>query len=225
MGHGPDCRTESAPTRFVGQVPGVRVVDDSRADIAFLIGSLLDPQCGVLSVGHGRTRNGSIPPSLDRGRRLGRRSRSFRFREAPQTAPDIASARCWADTSAVNIRHRRILLVGATIVAALAIAIPVMGADPSPSAGPPVRPSRTSRRTRTSRTRPRKPRRHAEVAVTVKGTVTKGTDEDGSPDLLSDRRRQDLAAVGRPELVLGRQEPAERLRRQVGLDRGKHPCR
>src|SRR4029079_4793707 len=83
--------------------------------------------------------------------------------------------------SAVNVRHRRILLVGATIVAALAIAIPVMGADPSPSAGPPgqTKPDKSPH--------PNKPDKAAkgekapEVAVTVKGTVTKGTDEAGRP--------------------------------------------
>src|SRR6188768_4157809 len=31
-------------------------------DVAFLIGWLLDPQSAGLSVSHGRTRNGSIPP-------------------------------------------------------------------------------------------------------------------------------------------------------------------
>ena len=119
-----------------------------RADIAFLIGSLLlHPQCGVLSVGHGRTRNGSIPPS---------QTGSADWAGAPGLFSWLASAATWmptrtfrhrtaltlllqgaaADTSAVNVRRRATLLVGATIVAALAIAIPVMGADPSPSGGP-----------------------------------------------------------------------------------------
>ena len=37
----------------------------------------------------------------------------------------------------MNSKRRRLLLVGVAIVATLAIAIPVMGADPSPSSGPP----------------------------------------------------------------------------------------
>ena len=51
-----------------------------------------------------------------------------------RTAADIASARSTDDTSAMTPHRRSVLLVG--VVAALAIAIPVMGADPSPSAGP-----------------------------------------------------------------------------------------
>src|SRR6187402_180076 len=39
----------------------------ARPDVAFLIGWLLDPQSAALSVSNGRTRNGSIPPSLETG--------------------------------------------------------------------------------------------------------------------------------------------------------------
>ena len=48
-----------------------------RPDVAFLIACDLDPESRTRSVWVGRTRNGSIPPSLDRRRRLGRRLRSF----------------------------------------------------------------------------------------------------------------------------------------------------
>jgi hypothetical protein len=81
----------------------------------------------------------------------------------------------------MNAQHRRVLLVGVAVVAVLAIAIPVMGADPSPSAGPPgqTKPDKSPN--------PNKPDKAAkvdkgpEVAVTVQGTVTKGTDEKGRP--------------------------------------------
>ena len=87
----------------------------------------------------------------------------------------------------MNSKRRRLLLVGGAMVVALAIAIPVMGADPSPSGGPPgeSKPEKSAN--------PNKPDKAAkpekapkadktpEVAVTVQGTVTKGTDEDGRP--------------------------------------------
>src|SRR5215210_9255714 len=101
----------------------------SHPDIAFLIGWLLDPQSGRRSVDHGRTRNGSIPPSLDRRCRLGRHLRSFCFRDAPRRKSDIASARWRGDTPRVNAKRRRTLLIGGALIATLAIAIPVMGAD------------------------------------------------------------------------------------------------
>ena len=131
----------------------------------------------------------------------------------------------WAETAAVSSRRRRILLVGATIVAALAVAIPVMGADPSPSAGPPgqTKPDKSPHATKPDKAA--KAGKGAEVAVTVVGTVTKGHRRERPPDVQLHRRRQDVAAVGRPELVLGRQEPAQRLRRQVGLDRRQHARR
>ena len=93
------------------------------------------------------------------------------------------------------------LLVGGAMVVALAIAIPVMGADPSPSAGPRVNRNRTSRRTPTSPTRRRRPPRAAkaaktEVAVTVQGTVTKGTDDKGRPtySVTADGKTWELSA-------------------------------
>ena len=69
-----------------GDMPGIVAraalsTDSGGGDIAFLIASRLDPESGRRSVGSGRTGNGSIPPSLDRGRRLGRRLRSFHARE------------------------------------------------------------------------------------------------------------------------------------------------
>jgi hypothetical protein len=81
----------------------------------------------------------------------------------------------------MDARSRRGLLVGVALVATFAIAIPVMGADPSPSGGPPgqAKPDKSSN--------PNKPDKAAkadkgpEVAVTVQGTVTKGTDENGRP--------------------------------------------
>jgi len=81
----------------------------------------------------------------------------------------------------MNSTRRRMLLVGVALVAIFAIAIPVMGADPSPSGGPPgqTKPDKSPN--------PNKPDKAAkaakapEVAVTVKGTVTKGTDEAGRP--------------------------------------------
>ena len=81
----------------------------------------------------------------------------------------------------MTARRSRFFMVGAAIIATLAIAIPVMGADPSPSAGPPgqAKPDKSAN--------PNKPDKAAkaakgpEVAVTVTGTVTKGTDDKGRP--------------------------------------------
>ncbi len=151
----------------------------------------------------------------------------FGVRTAPVHLADIASARCVRRTlRRVNIQAaRRMLLVGGAMVVALAIAIPVMGADPSPSAGPPgqSKPDKSAN--------PNKPDKAAKAAKGTRGRRHRpghrhqGHRRQGSPDLQRDRRRQDVGAVGRPELVLGRQEPAQRLRRQVGLDRGKHARR
>ena len=101
--------------------------------------------------------------------------------DATPSHADIASARWSEDTAVVNTRRRRVLLVGTAIVAALAIAIPVMGADPSPSGGPPglTKPDKSPK--------PNKPDKAAkaakgpEVAVSVRGTLTKGTDDKGRP--------------------------------------------
>ena len=95
------------------------------------------------------------------------------------------------------------LLVGVALVATLAVAIPVMGADPSPSAGPPgqSKPDKSPK--------PDKPDKAAkaakgpEVAVTVQGTVTKGTDDKGRPTYSVTAERQDVGALGGTELVLG----------------------
>ena len=86
----------------------------------------------------------------------------------------------------MNAKRRRTVLVGGALIATLAIAIPVMGADPSPSAGPPgqSKPEKSPN--------PNKPDKAAkpdnaakakgpEVAVTVQGTVTKAADEKGRP--------------------------------------------
>jgi hypothetical protein len=93
----------------------------------------------------------------------------------------------------MDTRRRRSLLVGAALVATLAVAIPVLGADPSPSAGPPgqTKPDKS--------VKPNKPDKAAkgpEVAATVKGTVTKGTDGKGRPtySLTADGKTWELSA-------------------------------
>ena len=79
------------------------------------------------------------------------------------------------------------MLVGFALVATLAVAIPVMGADPSPSGGPPgqTKPDKSPNPNKPDKTakpeKAAKPDKGPEVAVTVKGTVTKGTDEAGRP--------------------------------------------
>ena len=85
------------------------------------------------------------------------------------------------DTEGVSSRRRRILLVGATIVARRGRRLRRHPADPSPPGGPPgqTKPDKSPG--------PNKPDKGArtdkgpEVAVTIKGTVTKGTDEAGRP--------------------------------------------
>jgi hypothetical protein len=78
----------------------------------------------------------------------------------------------------MNARRLRFLVVGGAMVAALAIAIPVVGADPSPSAGPP---GQTKPHKSPNPNKPDKAAKGPEVAVTVTGTVTKGTDDKGRP--------------------------------------------
>ena len=70
----------------------------------------------------------------------------------------------------MRTQRRRLGLIFAGVVAAMAIAIPVVGADPSPSAGPPgqAKPEKSA-----------KPAKSPEVAVTVQGTITQGTDAKG----------------------------------------------
>ena len=87
----------------------------------------------------------------------------------------------------IDRRWRPALLLVA-IVATLAIAIPVLGADPSPSAGPPgqSKPDKSGKPDKDTPTpgKPRRPRRPAktpEVDVTVEGTVQQGTDGQGRP--------------------------------------------
>ncbi len=67
---------------------------------------------------------------------------------------------------------RRLVLVVAAVATALAIAIPVMGADPSPPTVPPgqTKPDKSP-----------KPAKTPEVALTVQGTVEQTTDADGRP--------------------------------------------
>ena len=78
----------------------------------------------------------------------------------------------------MNSKRWRVLLVGGAMVVALAIAIPVMGADPSPSGGPPgqSKPPKAAKPDKAA-----KAAKTPEVAVTVQGTVSKGTDKDGHP--------------------------------------------
>jgi hypothetical protein len=81
----------------------------------------------------------------------------------------------------MNAKSRRMLLVGGAMVVALAIAIPVLGADPSPSAGPPgqSKPDKSANPNKPDKAP--KAAKTPEVAVTVQGTVTKGTDDKGRP--------------------------------------------
>lgn len=79
-------------------------------------------------------------------------------------------------------RRRLVLLVG--IVAALAIAIPVLGADPSPSAGPPGQstPDKSPNPGQQKKAESAaKKAKTPEIAVTVTGTVVQGTDGKGRP--------------------------------------------
>ena len=81
----------------------------------------------------------------------------------------------------MSSRQRRGLLVGVAIVAIFAVAIPALGADPSPSAAPPgqTKPDKLPNPNKPDKAS--KPDKAPEVAVTVNGTVTKGTDEAGRP--------------------------------------------
>ena len=78
----------------------------------------------------------------------------------------------------MDARSRRVAVIGVALVAALAIAIPVVGADPSPSAAPPgqSKPDKSQKPDK-----PDKAAKGPEVAVTVQGTIVKGTDENGRP--------------------------------------------
>ena len=79
-------------------------------------------------------------------------------------------------------RRRLFLLIG--VIAAVAIAIPVMGADPSPAAGPSGSPKAAeSPKPAKSPKADKAPKaeKAPEVAVTVTGTVKQGTDGKGRP--------------------------------------------
>ena len=85
----------------------------------------------------------------------------------------------------VSRRLQILALVG--VFAALVIAIPVMGADPSPSASPPgqAKPDKAA-----------KTGKGPEVAITVQGTVAQTTDSKGRPTftLSADGKTWDLSA-------------------------------
>ena len=85
--------------------------------------------------------------------------------------------------------------------------------------------NRTSRRTPTSPTRPPKAAKAPEVAVTVQGTVTKGTDDKGRPtySVTADGKTWELSAG--PSWYWGDKNPLNAYVGQVGLDRGKHARR
>ena len=76
---------------------------------------------------------------------------------------------------------RRLLLLVAGSVLVLAIAIPVMGADPSPSASPPAqtKPDKADKSPKPGKAD--KAAKAPEIAVTVTGTVAQTTDGQGRP--------------------------------------------
>ena len=91
----------------------------------------------------------------------------------------------------MTAERRRIGLLIAGAIAAVVIAIPVLGADPSPSGGPPGQ-SKPEKSTKPDKaTKPgqekkaekdaAKAAKTPEVDVTVSGTVTQGTDDKGRP--------------------------------------------
>jgi hypothetical protein len=84
----------------------------------------------------------------------------------------IEAARPAEDNSTMNTRYRRLVLLTGAVVVAFAIAVPVMGADPSPSAGPPGQ---------SNRDKAPKAAKGPEVSMTVEGTVTQTSDEKGRP--------------------------------------------
>ncbi len=75
----------------------------------------------------------------------------------------------------MNTRRRRSLLLLVGLVTALAIAIPVLAASPTPSGGPPgqAKPDKSPRADKAAK--------GPEVAVTVTGTVAQTTDDQGRP--------------------------------------------
>ena len=100
----------------------------------------------------------------------------FLFLGGSIPAADMVSARWPAETAAMNTSRRRLMLVGGALVATLAIAITVLGADPSSPPPGQAKPDRSQ-----NPNKPDKAGKEPEVAVTVQGTVTTGTDEKGRP--------------------------------------------
>ena len=84
-------------------------------------------------------------------------------------------------------RRRRFGLLGAVTVLAMAIAIPVLAADPSPSAAPPgqTKPDKSAKPDKANnpgqQKKAEKAEKGPEVAVTIEGTVQQGTDGQGRP--------------------------------------------
>ena len=100
-----------------------------------------------------------------------------------------------------RLNRRVTLLLGAVV--ALAVAIPVLGADPSPSANPPGQ-------TKSDKAaKPAKADKGPEIAVTVTGVVRQGTDDKGRPSfsLTAGGTTWELSAG--PAWFLGDENPLE----------------
>ncbi len=87
-------------------------------------------------------------------------------------------------------RRRRLGLIAVVVIATLAIAIPVFGADPSPSAVPPgqAKPDKSPNPNRPDKGETKAQKKAAqqaakvpEIDVTVEGTVQQSTDGQGRP--------------------------------------------
>ena len=82
-------------------------------------------------------------------------------------------------------RPRRIGLIAVAVVATLAIGIPVLGADPSPSAVPPgqIKPDTSPNPNKPDKAgkEAEKAAKDPEIDVTVEGTVQQSTDGQGQP--------------------------------------------
>ena len=115
---------------------------------------------------------------------------------------ESTTARLLADTARMKRPDRRVtLLLGAVV--ALAVAIPALGADPSPSGGPPgqTKPDKAAK--------PAKADKGPEMTVTVTGVVRQGTDGKGRPSfsLAASGTTWELSAG--PAWFLGDQNPLE----------------
>ena len=116
----------------------------------------------------------------------------------------------------MTLPNRRLGITLVVGIAVLAIAIPALAASPSPS-GPAPSTSPSGAPAKSPKAdKPPKAAKEPEVATSVAGTVTAAHGRRRASELLDHGERQDLDAFGRPRLVLGRQEPARGLRRQVG---------